>query len=345
MELFLSEHCFQDQELKAFCGSKSHTIGHCSFTGHADVPVLELTELESFFTGILQLFEEDTSQEALTLIEVLERDWNLFCSKEIGTKVLNEVCNRGQSGLLNPEDKAQYATAVRKVCDPWDRLKSELKWEKRFHFNIDEIVDHEWDRLFSLVHSLESDAQYYRGRLHKQEQEHPYPKCEMGAPPKDKATAGRANVNGIPVLYLCDDIETVPYEVRATYLDDISIGTFQQREPTVVINIIDFTRLRSLYSSDANLDPKTIVQYKLLTELISKDLSKPLRRYDSELEYIPTQFICEFIKLMSGAKGIRFESSLHPEYTNLVIFEPELMECISVEHKLVDRIEISMRSM
>ncbi len=53
---------------------------------------------------------------------------------------------------------------------------------------------------------------------------------------------------------------------------------------------------------------------------ISIDLSKPMRRYDNEIEYIPTQFICEFIKVFTGASGIKFSSSLHPSGNNFVIF-------------------------
>lgn len=60
-----------------------------------------------------------------------------------------------------------------------------------------------------------------------------------------------------------------------------------------------------------------------------------MRRYDTEVEYIPTQFICEFIKVYTGASGIRFSSSLHPTGKNVVMFEQELMQCIDVVLKKV----------
>ncbi|MEL6988103.1 MAG: RES domain-containing protein, partial [Bacteroidota bacterium] len=63
---------------------------------------------------------------------------------------------------------------------------------------------------------------------------------------------------------------------------------------------------------------------------ISRALSKPMRRYDSQLEYIPTQFICEFIKVNTGADGIRFSSSLHPAGKNYVAFDQNLFECKKV---------------
>jgi hypothetical protein len=68
-----------------------------------------------------------------------------------------------------------------------------------------------------------------------------------------------------------------------------------------------------------------------LRDRISIDLSKPMRRYDSEIEYIPTQFICEFIKVYTGAGGIRFRSSLHPEGKNIVLFDDNKVTCVTVE--------------
>lgn len=77
MGLYLCEHCFGDKELKAFCRA-SKNIGTCSFTENSGVPVMDLSELISFFSGVLQLFEEDDSGEALSLIEILKHDWSLF---------------------------------------------------------------------------------------------------------------------------------------------------------------------------------------------------------------------------------------------------------------------------
>ena len=79
---------------------------------------------------------------------------------------------------------------------------------------------------------------------------------------------------------------------------------------------------------------------KLLRQKISSDLSKPMRRYDSELEYIPTQFICEFIKVFTGAFGIRFNSSLHPKGNNVVLFDQNLMTCISVKKVKINTVNL-----
>ena len=79
---------------------------------------------------------------------------------------------------------------------------------------------------------------------------------------------------------------------------------------------------------------------RLLRDVISQDLSKPMRRYDSELEYIPTQFICEFIRVITGADGIQFNSSLDQDGVNVVLFNPKDINCIGVELHQVEKIAI-----
>jgi hypothetical protein len=163
----------------------------------------------------------------------------------------------------------------------------------------------------------------------------------MGCPDKSNAPAGRANPQGIPYLYLSKSIETTLYEIRATFLDDVSVGTFIIKNDSKII-LVDFTESPNLF-----LNVDEIVDYTksmLLKRYISKELSKPIRRYDSELEYIPTQFICEFIRHFTGADGILFNSSLHKGGKNIVLFDQDKVECISVTKHRVTKINIETKN-
>ena len=163
-----------------------------------------------------------------------------------------------------------------------------------------------------------------------------YKNEEMMCPPFNLAGGGRANPLGIPYLYLSDNPETVLYEVRASFLDELSIGVFQLKEEFKSVKIVDFTEDTSLFQENVN----RIIKAKLLRDKISRDLSKPMRRYDSEIEYIPTQFICEFVRIYTGANGIRFSSSLHPTGKNIVMFKQELMECKQVLLKKINSMNL-----
>jgi hypothetical protein len=55
----------------------------------------------------------------------------------------------------------------------------------------------------------------------------------------------------------------------------------------------------------------------------------------------PTQFICEYVSLTQDVSGIRFSSSVYKQGTNLVIFKPDLMNCIGVENYLVKDLDIT----
>ena len=161
----------------------------------------------------------------------------------------------------------------------------------------------------------------------------------MGCPPKEKATAGRANPMGIPYLYLCKAEKTTYFEVRAGYMDKLSIGRFRIIRD---LNIVDFSSKISLFvSSEGTKQLSDVVVKKKMLDAISFDLSKPMCRYDTELEYVPTQLICEYCK-RNGADGVCFNSSLHKGGLNYVIFNPKYAECVHVSSRQIKRIDVDV---
>lgn len=93
---------------------------------------------------------------------------------------------------------------------------------------------------------------------------------------------------------------------------------------------------------------KDAIIKKKVIESISSDLSKPLRRYDSELEYVPTQLICEYCKGIvdsdgATADGITFESSLHKGGRNFVLFDESSAKCIRVDSHEITKIDIDKK--
>jgi hypothetical protein len=162
----------------------------------------------------------------------------------------------------------------------------------------------------------------------------------MGSPPDKSTSAGRANPQGIPYLYLSKSLETTLYEIRATFLDNISIGVFRVIDDTY-LKLVDFTSRQSPFNSMGNI--LNFTKGRLIRNAISRELSKPLRRYDSELEYIPTQFICEFIRYITGADGLQFYSSLDETGVNIVLFNQEKINCIDVELHQINKVEIKSK--
>ena len=115
------------------------------------------------------------------------------------------------------------------------------------------------------------------------------------------------------------------------------MGTFQLKNSYKSVKIVDFTEDTSLFQPTR---VQETMMARLLRAKISLDLSKPMRRYDTEIDYIPTQFICEFIRVYTGASGIRFASSLHPTGKNIVIFNQDLIESSNVSLKKVTSVKL-----
>lgn len=64
-----------------------------------------------------------------------------------------------------------------------------------------------------------------------------------------------------------------------------------------------------------------------------------MRRSDSVIDYVPTQFICEYIKYLAKADGVAFKSSLF-EGINYVFFDVTSFECIEVIMHRIGKVTI-----
>ena len=327
--------CFSDKELKGFILT-SNEIGNCVICNATSQHLLDITELYDFFQELIGNFK--LVESGLPLSSKIQSDWSFFSSNEVAIKILNFVIPQIHTEITSSDDLVEYSDDILTNFRHWETLKDELKWKNRFVIDIKQLEVFGWDGFFNTQFKLKNNMKLFRARIHHISGSKKYKRKEMSCPPKDITSGGRANPMGIPYLYLSEDKDTTFYEVRASYLDELSIGVFQLRKDILSVEIVDFTEDTPLYQPEY---VKEAIQGKLLRDRISKDLSKPMRRYDSELEYIPTQFICEYIKVFTGAKGIRYRSSLHKQGNNIVFFEPELMECKTVKKVKIRNINLS----
>jgi len=335
--IYLCKNCFSDEELKGFILSRNKS-GECSYCESKDIEIIEIEELEDFFIELISNFQPKSNGQSL--ISLIQDNWNLFSRKENGMKILNHVMNNNNLLLSNSEATVTFNDDILDNINYWSELKEQLKWNRRYLTNIEYLTeDLSWDSFFRSQIKLSSAQIFYRARLHHNADEANFSIEQMFSPPAKIATAGRANPHGIPSLYLCDNIETVLYEIRASYLDEVSIASFKLKN-TIKDDILisDFTTSPSIYVPG---EINHRIKSTLLKKLISEDLSKPMRRYDSDIDYIPTQFICEFIKVFTNVQGIKFKSSLHKFGNNLVIFNQNIMDCFEVKKVRIKALDIS----
>ena len=334
-------HCFNDLELRQFIITNSTERGKCDYCADSiDTELLDVGELLDFFAEFIAIFKLDS--QGITFSRLIQNDWNLFSDEWKCNIILSDILLSLNSSIVDPSITVSYIDDINECTSYWETLKSEIKWRIRFLTNIDKLDELNWPLLFKQTVILSGSEMLYRARLHYSGDQIEFDRNNMGCPDKSIASAGRANPQGIPFLYLSKNIETTLYEIRATFLDDVSVGTFRIKGSSDIV-LVDFTEIASAF-----LNVDKIVEYAksmLLKRYISADLSKPIRRYDSELEYIPTQFICEYIRYNNEkAAGIIFDSSLHFGGKNIVLFDQDMAECISVEKHRVTNVVIEAKS-
>lgn len=154
----------------------------------------------------------------------------------------------------------------------------------------------------------------------------------MSAPPIGKSTEGRANAKGITCLYVAGDADTALHEVRAGVFDYVCVGQFRAQKDITVVNLRAITEISPFVDGLECLDHAINKQH---LERLNGEMSKVLRRSDSTLDYVPIQYIVDFIKSIeyNGKReydGIEYKSTTNPGGYNLAIFEPELLVCEKV---------------
>lgn len=325
--------CFQDQEIQSFIRSKAVGLNSCEYCLQTSTACIDSIELLDFFSDFIGIFV--SSDNGTRLIDLIQKDWVLFSNASIGTQILNDVLPQIGSHLT-PITEVSYLDEILECVSYWEVLKDELKYRRRFLTNIEQIQEYGWDALLDTFIQIDSTVPLFRSRIHTNGDTECIPNEEMGCPPNHLTCGGRANPDGIPYLYLSKEMTTTVYETRSLYLDLLTIGSFRVIDNATLI-LLDFAANISPFYYDDMIQQ---VKRHLLRHVISQDLSKPLRRFDSSLEYIPTQFICEFIRYYTGVDGVQFKSSLYNNGINVVLFDPSNVECIEVQLHQVKQVNI-----
>lgn len=330
--MLVCKECFADPELISEFTAETTTLGVCEVCNTRHL-VLDSSVFWDFFNALLSLFEPANSEK--TIADIIQDEWHLFKDIHCAQMLLGDAISNTGHQRYSINDNVDYKLEIRERINIWNKLKTSVKEKSRFFTSMDEFAKYNY---LTAGYSLLPGDILYRSRITPAGMKK-LKKTQMGCPPKELATAGRANPIGIPYLYLSDTAKTTYFEVRAVYLDKLSVGTFKILQN---LKLVDFTYNMNLYLAynDSSIPIEEYIIKKKIVEAISYDLSKPLRRYDSEIEYVPTQLICEYCKNFYIADGICFESSLHKGGRNIVLFDPTVAKCIKVESHEITKVEI-----
>lgn len=339
--------CFEDMEIRSMIASEKK-IGTCEIKSIKDVLIYDSEEdeyLQDYFSDILDVYTPvsglpaDFPQNYLsTLEEALNDNWSIFSIELIHIlPIVKAIC---KDVYAEDSDIFTQKVGIKEICDSsflrkqclmkeftWEQFKSSIKNINRFHsnhVNLDLLED-----LFASegmhVEYKANELKLYRGRI---SDEKGFSEDKMGPPPFQYATAGRANSAGITCLYLTGDIDTTFHEIRARDFDYISVGEFLLKKD---IKIVDLSNLDNISPfSTVSFDSVWFAINMKILKQISYEIAKPLRRQDSDLDYLPAQYITDFVKSL-GYDGIRYRSTLNASGVNYAIFNEKNFKCQKVD--------------
>jgi len=340
--MFVCPHCFNDLELRKYIETNPSKLGICNYCKNAHVPLIDVDEIADFFIELIYLFEPKENGEEISL--KIQKEWDLFNGSELASLIISDLAKYLNKSSLSADTKVDYVPELLQNIDQWREFKEKIRTKKRFLLDVDKLEELGWDILFNDVVEYTKDIPLYRARIHYDELSDCLPCDKMGAPNANIVGNGRANPIGIPYLYLSKDITTTFYETKALNKDELSGAEFRVLEGKT-LSLVDFTEVPKIFGAFGSVNLFFYVKKILLKKLISIDLSKPIRRYDSELDYIPTQFICEYIRVINEADGIVFNSSLHKGGVNVVVFNTDKVACKEVKKYVVDSTSLTYRTL
>lgn len=303
-------------------------------------PHVDIEQFSSFLLSFMSIFKHD--KEGDEVLEIIKKDWQIFNnSSEFNIECYFNDLMHALSLPYKANTRVVYVDEILEACDrKWEVIKKSLMYKRRYTIpSAFDLEDLGWDQYFNDCICELKNAELFRARIHEDGQIKEYSPDAMVAPSADKSRSGRANPEGISYTYLCRDYETTAYEVRAIPLDIISIAKFKICD---TLKIVDLTKVESPFSCDVD-DYIALAKKNRFIQLIANDMSKPMRRYSKSVEYIPTQFICEFIRHVVGADGVQFFSSIYKSGINVVVFDDNKLKCDRVDRYTVQEHKLTIK--
>lgn len=299
-------------------------LGVCSFCANGTVDVWSAAAWTDLFYQVTDLYRPAEMGGGSPLHIRVQDDWGLFAennSPEQNRRFFESVFPDGHILLDAGSVEPVNGVNLQNYTTAWDDFASELISRNRFFPTnaIDpEVLEHVIRRS---LRRIQPGTRFYRGRLSTDGRS--IPRNKMGMPPHAFATGGRANPAGIPHLYMAFQETTCIAEIRPSTHSTITVAAFKT---TAEVEFLDLSAIKPLnpFTLEEEEEFSQLYSYKLLKRL-GRELSRPVRRSDNGVEYVASQYICEFVKSI-GIEGIQYSSSVDPGGQNLVLFSDSKVE-------------------
>jgi hypothetical protein len=330
-------NCFGDIGLRDILPSLSSEKGDCDYCGSNAVELVDPGRLFDLFSAVTNVYEEaDDGQE---LVQWFREDWAMFRHPQMDDFRVKDLL----AAILEDAEtvRKKYRPSDRfksNRLERWEQLTAELRTRNRYFPEI-EIDFSRLEELLAFLRAQDVGDRWYRARINADDS--PFTIEKMGAPPVGVASHGRANPAGIPYLYVGSTPQTSISEIRPHTGETATVAEFETR--AVDLAIVDLRAPKKLISPFSLGDEDKIGALRGdidFLERLGNELTRPVRPQAAQVEYVPSQYLCEFIK-RSGWDGVLYSSSVS-EGVNLALFNPAKAEPKSVSLWQVKKVTVEV---
>lgn len=309
--------CFGDDFLrKQIFPSRKPRQGTCDFCGTTETQLIEPSQLRDYFEQLVNVYDEN--KDGKSLVDWMKNDWQLFSHDRMdradAKALLAEILDNCEIVQRKFSPSEIYQS---EALPQWDMLREEMMYTNRW-FCDNAIKQDRLRELLDMLLAQSLPTQWYRARI--QTEDTCFDITDMGAPDKRLSSHGRANPAGIPYLYLGSLPQTAIAEIRPYTGEEVCVAEFTIPSD---INAVDLCNPRQRVSPFILAEEGDIGQLRAdlpYLERLGKELERPVQPKGAAIDYVPSQYLCEFIK-KQGFDGVVYRSSVS-DGINLALFNP-----------------------
>jgi RES domain-containing protein len=310
--------------------------GRCGYCRARSVPVIEVHELcDAFQNMVARYTRRDESLD--TLMYLVQGDYEPFSERLYGdegadaVELMNDILITGwdDDDGEPPIDAGDYYSTRggdyhETQAERWAEFSHYVKENPDMAPPLNEIFGEDVVRAEAV---LGAGTLLWRSRKGFSEnpdgQREAYTGDAIGPPPAHRTGEMRASKKGEVVFYCADGESTAIAELRPATGHIVSVGRFRTVRD---VRIVDLTK-----RIDINpFTEESLAWFEEFADLLAafaEQLSRPLERDDDTSDYVPCQKIADAIRAEHFA-GIRYPSAMHPDGTNIVLFDPSAVELV-----------------
>ncbi len=319
--------------------------GHCDYCDTERVPVVPVSAVQGVLYAVMHSYYAEPAEAGTPYVEGAYAIDILYTDEVLGrlgfgpaAELLEDILGADLVEAWVPAANGSWADAQEHevLLYSWASFSHAVKHQTRFHFQrlerdphdrevqVSDMLDVVQRSLAPLVRIVEAGTRVFRAR-HLSQQDRDRAQAHMfGAPPKEKATAGRMNPAGFPYFYSAMDAATAIAEIGTPPAGRTPVAA------EFVINrslrVVDFTQLPSepsIFALDRKQEREQVLFLSGFVQSITQPVTKDGREH---IDYVPSQVVCEYLAQVAfrdngePLDAVIFPSSVRDEGTNFVIF-------------------------